>query len=119
MDSTGVLTWTPTWSYVGTTNRCHVSVTDSGTPNLSAQAEFDVVVVGPPMITSLQVSNDVALLKWSAIPDGVYQVECLDHLRTDAWADVGEAVVSPGYAASAACSAAGSGQRFFRVRLAP
>ena len=55
----GVLIWRPTVAQSPTTNTLSVTVTDNGTPNLSATQSFSVFVTRPtvPVLGSLSVSN--------------------------------------------------------------
>jgi hypothetical protein len=104
---------------VGTTNVCGVSVTDAGAPAMTAESEVQVVVVGLPVIHSLQVANGIAQLAWSAVPNGHYQVQCTDDLNSEAWIDAGEVVLSAGFNAAATCPAPTTTRSFFRIRVEP
>ena len=113
----GVLTWAPAASLAGTTNVCGVSVTDAGSPALTAEAEFEVVVASLPVVTLRQLTHDTAQLSWTSIPGGAYRIECTDHLNPGTWVEVGDAVTASGFTVEATCSAVGATQRFFRIRV--
>jgi subtilisin-like proprotein convertase family protein len=119
LDSNGVLTWSPAASLVGTTNICGVSVTDAGAPAMTAESEIQVVVVGLPVITSLQVTHGVADLGWSSVPNGTYRVECTDDPGSGLWREVGEPVMASGFTAGEVHSVTNSTQQFFRIRVEP
>jgi glucuronoarabinoxylan endo-1,4-beta-xylanase len=55
----GIFTWRPLVSQAGTTNPVGVQVTDSGTPNLSATNNFNVIVnpLNQPILGSITLSN--------------------------------------------------------------
>lgn len=117
LNPSGVLTWTPAPSLSGTTHHCGLIVTDSGTPAMTVEAEFEVVVVGPPVLSSLRVTNGIAHLSWSSVPSGSYRVECSEDLAADSWTLVGDGVDASGFTAETACPAGAFGQRFFRVMV--
>jgi len=119
VDEEGVLTWSPGESQVGTTNVCGVTVTDSGTPALTTESEFDVVVVGPPVIQSLVMANGLVHLKWSTVPSGSYRLEFSSDLNLGTWVPLGEPVVSAGLTTATSWPVTGAGQGFFRVRVEP
>ena len=81
--------------------------------------EIQVVVVGPPTITSLQVTNGMAHLGWISVPNGAYRVECVEDLNSGLWLEASERVIASDFTTGATCSASNSSQRFFRVRVEP
>ena len=83
------------------------------------ESEFDIVVVGPPFIHSLQLTNGMARLEWSAVPNASYRLEVTDDLNTGSWVQAGDPVVSTDFTARADCPLAGSSQKFFRLRVGP
>jgi hypothetical protein len=119
LDGNGVLVWSPDTTLIGTTNVCTVSVTDSGSPSMSSESEVAMVVVGGPVIHSLELVNGEARLRWSSIPGARYRLECADNLLLGNWLEAAPSQDSMGFVTETACPTGPAGQRFFRIRVEP
>jgi hypothetical protein len=110
----GLFAWLTTPADANTTNFITVRVTDDGTPSLSAAATFTVVLVPPPLLTSVSVSNGAVTLVWSAIAGRTYRVESKDDLTAPSWTPLTPEVTAAGPSASFT-EALSATQRFYRV----
>jgi hypothetical protein len=119
LSADGVLTWRPGPSLSGTIQRCGMIVTDGGVPAMSVESEVEIVVVAPPHVRLLEVSDGVARLMWNSVPNGAYRLECSEDLAVGHWKALEDVVVATGLTVEALCAADGSGQSFFRVRVEP
>ncbi|NOS69891.1 MAG: hypothetical protein HOP33_08165, partial [Verrucomicrobia bacterium] len=102
-----------------TTNSITVQVLDDGLPPLGDAKSFTVTVVGKPVITSVFVTNEVAVVTWSSITGQAYRLQSTDGLTAPVWMDEGDDVIADGAVAVQTNSVSGTLQRFYRVRLAP
>jgi hypothetical protein len=86
--SSGVFSWTPTTAQVGTT-AVRVRVTDNGAPNLSATADFNIVVTpaqnGAITIDATMDASDHPALTWTAQIGVTYRVEYKNALEDATW----------------------------------
>jgi len=114
----GVYTWATTDADANTTNAVTIHVTDDGTPPLGDVTSFFVNVAARPLIQSLELTNAVITVTWSAIPGQSYQLQFKDRLEDLNWTDVVGAIVSVGNSAFKDASVGGA-QRFFRVAVLP
>ena len=84
--NTGVITWTPTLAQAGTTNTLTTTVTDNGTPNLSATNSFLVIVNPIPAFSSAIVSTNGVNLLWFGSTNEQFRVQWATNLMTPiAW----------------------------------
>jgi hypothetical protein len=112
----GVFAWAPAAAYLNTTNTIAVRVTDNGAPNLSDAKSFITVVVPPPLIQSIVLSNGIATISWTTITGQVYRLQYKDDLAETNWNELPPDVVALGSVASKADSAGAALQRFYRVQ---
>jgi hypothetical protein len=82
---TGEFTWHSQSGDIGTTNPVLVSLRDTGTPVLSAAKAFNIVVVAPPRIESVTLTENGLELGWHAIPGNLYRVETAPRLGSTSW----------------------------------
>jgi hypothetical protein len=115
----GAFQWGTTEADANTTNVITVRVTDDGTPPLSAEQSFVVTVVGRPHIKSIIVTNNLAVLTWSAVPDQNYRLEFADALQPTNWLESAADTLATGALATATNSIEGATVRFYRVRVQP
>lgn len=110
----GILTWTPAPSNIGT-NRVSVRVTDDGTPPLSDVKDFDVIVFGRPKLEINRTGSNGELIKISfdSLPNKKYQIEYTDNLGVS-WM-TNSILNGNGAKLSVTNSFAPQKQRFFRV----
>ena len=71
----------------------HRGVTDDGAPPLSATNSFKVTVASqavasPPVIKSLSISNDVALLTWTTVSGRSYRMQYKADLTDSNWTGI-------------------------------
>jgi len=114
----GVLTWTPADSQVGT-NPIAVRVTDNGCPNLSDSKTFAVAVIPRPTLEVVGVSSNSINLAWSAIAGLSYRVQFTDTVAPSNWTDLVPDVVASGQTAGNTDTAPTNNFRFYRVRVLP
>ena len=120
IDTNGVITWTPGEAQAPSTNLFATVVTDDGSPPLSATNTFTVIVrtpPEPPQIVSISLSNDVALIAWTAVAGAHYTVQYKNELNDEGWISVEPDVVASSSTASASVPGNGVLQRSFRVVL--
>jgi len=115
----GLLTWPTTSADANTTNAITVRVTDNGTPAMSEGQTFVVVVLPPPLISGLIVTNDVATIIWNAIPGQTYRVQSRDALDQSTWNALVPDVTAAGPTANLTEALNGAPQRFYRVQVVP
>ncbi len=111
----GMFSWTPNSSFVSTTNVITVRVNDNGIPPQSDQTSFAVIVVPPPMIQSISLSNNVVTINWSAISGQTYRVQYTDDLVSGVWTDLQPDVYAIGPVASKSDTITSSTQRLYRI----
>ncbi len=114
----GIFTWTPDDSQIGTTNPITVRVTDSGLPPLSATATFTVTVISRPKISSASLSGSQFTLSWSAISGQSYRVQYKTNLYA-AWNNLPGDVTANSTTAAKMDSSGSDSQRFYRVVVLP
>ena len=115
----GLLVWPSTVEDLNTTNLFTVRVTDDGVPPLSGTQSFLTTVVALPMILSIAISDDVAELTWTAIPDQAYRLQFKDEWTAADWTTASPEVVADGFSASSTNVISGQNWRFFRIRVEP
>jgi hypothetical protein len=124
-----VITWTPSQNqspgtYTLTTVVINTDPYDLVNPQLSATNSFTVTVnnsssVPAPMIQSINVSNGIVTITWSAVAGSTYMLEGNDDPTGTNWNDVPPPVAATGPTATATDNAGAAPQRFYRVRLLP
>jgi hypothetical protein len=120
IDTNGVITWTPDEGQASSTNVFTTVVTDNGSPPLSATNSFSVMVSAAPerpRITSISLTNDVAVITWTAVPGGRYTLQYKDHLDDADWVSSQPDVFADDVTATATVASGGMMQRYFRVVL--
>lgn len=115
----GVLTWQTTAADVNTTNLITVRAMDDGAPPLSDTRSFMTAVIPLPTITDISISNGVATLSWTAIPNQGYRLQFKDELNMTNWTTASPEIIAAGVTASATNPASSQGQRFYRVLVTP
>jgi len=125
IDEAGVIRWTASELQAPSTNMIITTVSDHPAPGdgapLSSTNQFTIVIerlpAQPPLIQSITVSNQVAVLSWTTVAGYNYRLQYSDDLAQTNWSDSGfEALAT-------ASSMAGSNdvtevpQRYFRVIL--
>ena len=115
----GLLVWPSTAADLNTTNLFAVRVTDDGVPPLSDTQSFLATVVSLPTIISIAISNDVAALTWTAIPNQGYRLQFKDQLAATNWTTSSPEIVAQGSTASSTNAVSGQGSRFYRVLVTP
>jgi hypothetical protein len=117
--STGLFTWLTQDADVNTTNRVAACVTDNGTPSLSHTNQFKVLVIARPVIETIEVTNGLVTLSWSAIPGQTYRLQSLEHLTDTNWADVLPETTATNASVVQSALVLGADQKFYRVRVMP
>jgi hypothetical protein len=93
--TSGVLSWTPTTAQAPSTNRVTVRVTDNGTPPMSDQKSFSVVVNPLPFLTIALAGTNV-VLSWPTYATGFVLQQATNLQPAGAWSDVTNAVTAEG-----------------------
>jgi hypothetical protein len=124
IDSNGIITWTPSNNQAPSTNTIETTVTDDGVPSLTATNIFIVVVrpsqvVSPPVIQSITVSGDEAVLTWGSVSGHAYRVQFVNSLEAASWTDISPDIVASSSTVSTTNTLSGSAQRFYRIRALP
>jgi hypothetical protein len=122
IDASGVITWTPTLAqYPGTNTITTVATStdlyDLVNPTLTSTNSFTVIVAPEFRITSIAVSNQIAVVTWNAIADHTYRLQYRDSLDTTNWQDLLPDITATSGTASATNALGNAGQRFYRVML--
>lgn len=116
----GVFTWTPSDTFVNTTNSITVRVTDNGSPPLNDSKTFNVIVVSRPTIESIIRTNGVSTLLWSSISGQTYRVEFKLNLDDANWSNLAPDVTATGSTATQNdTNAASVAHRLYRLQLVP
>jgi uncharacterized repeat protein (TIGR01451 family) len=116
--TTGVFTWLTSDADAGVTNSITVEVTDNGAPPLNDTATFLATVAPRPLIYSIEATNNVVTLIWSAIEGQGYRLQTNAALTTPAWGDIEGDVIATGTAATNAAPLEQT-ETYFRVRVLP
>ncbi len=111
--ASGVFSWMPGDPFVGTTNSITVRVTDSGSPQLSATASFNVAVIARPVLQSVLLSGGNVNLAWSTIAGRSYKLQYKATLNDLEWSDV--ATVFAAGTTATYSEPVGNGQRYYRI----
>jgi alpha-tubulin suppressor-like RCC1 family protein len=85
INTSGVITWTPTVALAGTSNTITTVVTDNGSPNLSATNSFVVIVNPTPDFSSILYTNGDFLLTWLAPTNDIFMVQVATNLGSTGW----------------------------------
>jgi hypothetical protein len=112
--NSGAFTWNSTGASPGT-NTVIVSVSDDGTPILSDQKTFSIIVVPKPTVSASNVAAGAFQLNWTAISGVTYRVQWRSDLVTGSWQDLAGDITSTGESASTSISIDNAGQKFFRI----
>ena len=103
-----------------TTNAVTISVTDSGSPNLSDTKSFNVIVVSRPILQSITVAGGDATLTWSAIAGKNYRVQYELDLNPAGWNDLAGDVTAGGTnAIKVDTTISDTTNRFYRIQVLP
>jgi hypothetical protein len=80
---------------------------------------FTLIVVPPPVLQPLRLSNGVVQLAWSAIPGRTYRVQYKPNLAATNWTDLLPNLTATAATASTTDAISGAPQRFYRILLLP
>ena len=94
-------------------------VTDNGSPKLSANQTFNVVVLPRPVIQSIELSNAFVTLVWNSISGETYRVESKLDVSDTNWSDILPDVLANGPVSSKTTLSVSPSQEFYRVRVLP
>jgi hypothetical protein len=124
VDANGVITWTPTNGQVPSTTLFTIAVTDDFVPPASATNSFLVFVQDAPtglepIIESINLSNGLATITWSAISNRNYRLQYKNDLNATNWTDVPPDLLAPGNTGQATDTIGSTASRFYRVVLLP
>ena len=115
----GLFTLSTSDDDVNTTNSITVRVTDNGSPPRSDARSFVVTIVSRPVLQSLNISNQLVTMTWTAITGQTYWVQYADAPVASHWSNLAPAVMATNSVATASDSVSSLGQRFYRIQLAP
>jgi hypothetical protein len=115
--NTGVFNWAP--NSAPATNSISVTVTDNGTPNLSASRTFSVSVLLPPGFNSIHVNATQIVLTWFAPAGQSCQLEFTASLSPPTWSPVGNSITGNDASLSVTNDISFSSAGFFRLRVVP
>ncbi len=114
--ATGVLSWIVPAAESVVTNTFTVFVSDNGTPSLNDSKNFNVVIIPPPQISSMNCLPDGSLtLTWRTFPGKTYQVQYKDSLLEASWENYRVAEISNGSTISVTDNMSVQPQRFYRI----
>lgn len=117
----GTFTWSPALSHSPVTNLVSIQVADNGAPPLTNTTQVRIIVIGAPeLITIAREPGGGMRLTWTAFPGKSYQLRYAAVLSASpAWANAGGLVTATGTTASTVDASGGTGQRFYRIEVAP
>jgi hypothetical protein len=115
--SSGIFTWTTDDADAGTTNNVTVRVTDNGMPPLSDAKSFVVNVVSRPVITSIEVTNEVARLTWTALAGQKYQLQFKTNAVDNGWSNTASEVTATNSSVTEVDSSGSQTERLYRVQV--
>jgi hypothetical protein len=126
IDTNGVITWMPTGAEASTTNVLTTVVTNANpydlvNPMLTATNKFKGIVTDPvvsPLITSVKLTNGVAIVTWTTVPGHNYTLEYQDS-PGDGWTNILPAVTAAGSQASMTNATGGAPHRLYQVVTEP
>jgi len=120
ISAAGVITWTPATGQGPSTNQFITIVSDNGSPNLHATNSFIVVVLTTEpepqfIITSITISNDVAIVKWNSTTGETYRLRYKENVVDLNWTTSSPDITATGSTASANDVFGNSPMRFYQV----
>jgi len=115
--ATGILSWTPTESQIGS-NNITVRVIDDGQPNLSDAKAFAVTVLPRPLLQATHTTGNVLTLNWSAAAGTAYRLLSTTNLANPTWTLLLPDVVAAGPSVSVVVTNS-SPMTFYRVAVIP
>ena len=115
--TSGLFSWTTGPVDAGTTNSIGVTVSDFGSPRLTASRSFIVVVMGE-LLASVSQSGETVFISVPSIPGRTYRLEYKNALDDPSWEPLGTDALANGPTLTFADGTAANGQRFYRVVLA-
>jgi hypothetical protein len=78
-----------------------------------------VVDTPQPVILSLQVTNENAVITWSAVATRNYRLQYKTNLTDVAWTEITPSITAASATATTTNAVGAASQRFFRIRLMP
>jgi uncharacterized repeat protein (TIGR01451 family) len=117
--ATGVFTWLTTDADAETTNNFTVTVSDDGSPVLSASRSFVVTVVSRPLITGITLTGSWVNVSWTTIPGDTYRLQFTTNLAAPQWIAVPPDVTAAGSTITHTNPFTPGSQHFYRVMLVP
>jgi hypothetical protein len=115
----GVFNWTPGIADAYITHNITVRVADDGAPPLSDEKTFLVTVMAGPVIESINVSNDVVTVTWSAIAGLTYKLQFKTNITDTNWSAVPPDVTATGSSVTNTDTLSTEVERYYRVLLVP
>lgn len=115
---TGRFTWKPTEAQAGQTYNVLLSVTDSGSPALSAIATYPISVyttTTPLVILQASLSGGSLSIRWESVAGVSYQVEYQDGLG-GSWLPLGGSITATSITTEIRETITGKPARFYRLR---
>jgi hypothetical protein len=76
-------------------------------------------VTPPCVITSVRVTNGIAVITWNSVASQTYRVQYKDRLTDNDWLDAGPAVLATNSTTTVTIVIGSAPQRFYRVTLIP
>lgn len=119
LTSTNIFTWSGVENDVDTTNIITASVTDDGTPSLSASISFIITVVSRPVIQSISIASNEIRLVWSSIPTNWYRLQYKSNFLDTNWLNLPGDVQAATNSTTKMDSSILDPQRFYRVLVLP
>jgi hypothetical protein len=125
IDGNGIIRWTPSESQALSTNIIVTSVSDQPASgdgaSISATNQFSIVIARlpaqAPIIESITISNQVALLSWNTVRGYRYRLQYSEDLSQTNWPDSGFEVMATGTSMVGSNAVTDVTQRFYRVIL--
>jgi len=119
--ASGLFSWTPTPSQAGT-NQIVIRVTDNGSPALSDEKTFGIIVVArvSPLLSEARLTAEgLATFTWASTPGQTYRVEFKNDLNDAVWQKVLDIPATTTTSTFTAPSPQTTAQHYYRVVLVP
>jgi putative Ig domain-containing protein len=114
--SSGLFQWTPTPAQAPSTTPVPVTVTDSGSPPLSASRSFTIYVLLPPQAGINRETGGIKLAI-PTVPGRQYQILFKNALEEATWTPLGGPHIATGTSLEVSDTFAAETQRFYKIEV--
>jgi len=119
LDTNGGFIYLPATNFVGA-DGFTIQASDGSYPLGTATISVNVIpalATPPPVITSINLTNDAVVISWSSVPEATYRVQSIDDLNSTLWNDVSPDVKAADTTTTQTNNFDGVAQRYYRILL--